>query len=106
MKLARLTKPILQLFSSGSSPGPGARTSFVTKIKKNIDTMEHGCTQGLRGVRGCGGLRGEGDKSGPLPPKFFSRLVNKNATKPLKGVPSPGNFHSLNYRLTYHIKIM
>ncbi len=37
MKLARLTKPILQLFSSGSSPGPGARTSFVTKNKKNND---------------------------------------------------------------------
>jgi hypothetical protein len=34
MKLARLTKPILQLFSSGSSPGPGARTSFVTKNKQ------------------------------------------------------------------------
>ena len=30
-KLVRLMRPILQLFSSGSSPGPGTRASFVTK---------------------------------------------------------------------------
>jgi hypothetical protein len=37
-------------------------------------------TGGVRGVRG-------GDK-------FFAKLVNKNAIKHQKGVPSPKNFHN------------
>jgi hypothetical protein len=43
---------------------------------------------GVRGVRGRGGIK-------VYPPsKFFAKLVNKNAIKHQKGVPSPQNFHS------------
>ncbi len=44
-------------------------------------------TGGVRGERG-GGLK-------VYPPsKFFAKLVNKNAIKHQKGVPSPKNFHN------------
>jgi hypothetical protein len=47
---------------------------------------KHRCTQGGEG--------GEGGIKVYPPSKFFAKLVNKNAIKHQKGVPSPKNFHN------------
>jgi hypothetical protein len=39
-------------------------------------------------------VRAEGWIKVYLPSKFFAKLVNKNAIKHQKGVPSPKNFHN------------
>jgi hypothetical protein len=41
-------------------------------------------------------VRGEREGIKVYPPsKFFAKLVNKNAIKHQKGVPSPKNFHNI-----------
>jgi hypothetical protein len=37
---------------------------------------------------------GRGDKKVDPPSTIFTKLVNRNAIKPEKGVPSPNNFHN------------
>ena len=51
-----------------------------------------------KGVGVRGGLRVGWIKVFP-PSKFFAKLVNKNAIKHQKGVPSPKNFHNPLYTL-------
>jgi hypothetical protein len=49
----------------------------------NVINVNHRCTQGGRGEGGEGGIK-------VYPPfKIFAKLVNKNAIKHQKGVPSP-----------------